>query len=47
MNIPRIKSAAKVFLMIYYEYEHVDDKRFDSYEQAAIAGIEYVLDNWL
>lgn len=31
--------------MIYYEYEHVDDKRFDSYEQAAIAGIEYVLDN--
>ncbi len=31
--------------MIYFEYEHVDDKRFDSYEQAALAGIEYVLDN--
>lgn len=30
--------------MIYFEYEHVDDKRFDSYEQAAIAGIEYYLD---
>ncbi len=31
--------------MIYYEYEHIDDKRFDSYEQSATAGIEYVLDN--
>lgn len=31
--------------MIYYEYEHIDDKRFDSYEQAAIAGIEYCLDD--
>lgn len=31
--------------MIYFEYEHIDDKRFNSYEQAAIAGIEYVLDN--
>ena len=31
--------------MIYYEYEHIDDKRFDSYEQSAIAGIEYVIDN--
>lgn len=31
--------------MIYFEYEHVDDKRFDSYEQASIAGIEYCLDN--
>lgn len=31
--------------MIYYEYEHIDDKRFNSYEQAAIAGISYVLDN--
>lgn len=31
--------------MIYYEYEHIDDKRFDSYEEAATAGIEYVLDN--
>ena len=31
--------------MIYFEYEHVDDKRFDSYEQATLAGIEYVLDN--
>lgn len=31
--------------MIYFEYEHIDDKRFDTYEQAALAGIEYVLDN--
>lgn len=29
---------------IYFEHEHIDDKRFDSYEQAALAGIEYVLD---
>lgn len=33
--------------MIYFEYEHIDDKRFDSYEQAAIAGMQYVLDNIL
>jgi hypothetical protein len=31
--------------MIYFEYERIDDKRFDSYEQAAIEGIEYVIDN--
>ena len=31
--------------MIYFEYEHIDDKRFDSYELAALAGIEYVIDN--
>lgn len=31
--------------MIYFEYEHFDDKRFDSYEQAAVAGIEYCLEN--
>ena len=31
--------------MIYFEYEHIDDKRFDTYESAALAGIEYVLDN--
>lgn len=31
--------------MIYFEYEHIDDKRFDSYEQAALAGIEYCLEN--
>lgn len=31
--------------MIYFEYEHIDDKRFDTYEQAALAGIKYVLDN--
>lgn len=31
--------------MIYFEYERIDDKRFDSYELAAIAGIEYVIDN--
>lgn len=30
--------------MIYFEYEHVDNKRFDSFEQAALAGIEYALD---
>lgn len=33
--------------MIYFEYERIDDKRFDSYEQAAIAGIEYVIDNFI
>lgn len=32
---------------IYFEYEHIDDKKFDSYEQAALAGIEYVIDNIL
>lgn len=31
--------------MIYFEYESIEDKRFDTYEQAAIAGIEYVIDN--
>lgn len=31
--------------MIYFEYEHIDDKRFETYEQAALAGIEYVLNN--
>ena len=31
--------------MIYFEYERIDDKRFNSYELAALAGIEYVLDN--
>lgn len=30
---------------IYFEYGHIDDKRFDSYEQATIAGIEYVINN--
>ena len=33
--------------MIYFEYEHIDDKRFNSYEQAAIAGIEYIIDNMI
>lgn len=31
--------------MIYFEYERIDFRRFDTYEHAAIAGIEYVLDN--
>lgn len=32
--------------MIYFDnYEHIDDKRFDSYEEAVYAGIEYCLDN--
>ena len=31
--------------MIYFEYERIDDKRFDSYELAALAGVEYVIDN--
>jgi hypothetical protein len=31
--------------MIYFEYEHIDDMRFDSYEEATIDGIEYVIDN--
>lgn len=30
---------------IYIEYERVTENRYDSYEQAALAGIEYVLDN--
>jgi hypothetical protein len=30
---------------VYREYEHIDDKRFSSYEEATLAGIEYVLDN--
>ena len=30
---------------IYREYDRCDDKRFDSYELAAIAGIKYCLDN--
>lgn len=31
--------------MIYFEYEHIDDKRFETYEDAALDGIKYVLDN--
>lgn len=31
--------------MIYFEYEHIDDRRFNSFEEAALAGIEYALDN--
>lgn len=31
--------------MIYFEYERIDCRRFDTYEQAALAGIEYVLYN--
>lgn len=32
--------------MIYFKHEHIyDDKRFDSYEEAALAGIDYILDN--
>lgn len=31
--------------MIYFEYEHINEMRFDSYEQAALEGIEYVLGN--
>lgn len=30
---------------IYREYERVAEKRYDTYEQAALAGIEYVLDD--
>ena len=30
---------------IYREYERVTEKRYDSYEQAAVAGIEYVIEN--
>ena len=30
---------------IYREYERVIEKRYETYEQAALAGIEYVLDN--
>lgn len=31
--------------VIYSEHAFIDDKRFDSYEQVAIAGIEYFLEN--
>lgn len=31
--------------MIYFEYEHIDDKRFDTYESAALAGVAYCLEN--
>lgn len=31
--------------MIYYEYEYMNDRRFDSFEEAALVGIEYTLDN--
>lgn len=31
--------------MIYFEYEQIDDKRFETYESDALAGIEYVIDN--
>lgn len=30
---------------IYREYERVTEKRYESYEQTALAGIEYVIDN--
>ena len=30
---------------IYREYERVTEKRYESYEQAAVAGIEYVIEN--
>lgn len=30
---------------IYREYERVTEKRYDTYEDAAIAGIEYAIDN--
>lgn len=31
--------------MIYSEYEHTNDRRFNSFEEAALSGIEYTLDN--
>jgi hypothetical protein len=31
--------------MIYFEYKHIDDRRFNLYEEATIAGIEYVINN--
>lgn len=31
--------------MIYSEYEHMNDRRFDSFEYAALAGLKYALDN--
>lgn len=30
--------------MIYFEYEHMNDRRFNSFEEAAFAGIDYILD---
>lgn len=40
-----ITNIATGDLMYFEKYEHIDDKRFDSYEQAVLAGILYVLDN--
>lgn len=31
--------------MIYFEYEHIDEKRFNSYEEAVLAGVSCCLDN--
>lgn len=31
--------------MIYYEYEYMNDRRFNSFEEASLSGIEYTLDN--
>lgn len=31
--------------MMYFEYEHVNDRKFDSFEYAALAGLKYTLDN--
>ena len=33
--------------MIYFENERINDRRFDTYEEAVINGIEYVLNNIL
>lgn len=30
---------------VYREYEHIDDKRYSSYEEASLSAIEYVLHN--
>lgn len=31
--------------MVYFEYEHMNDRKFNSFEKAGLAGIEYVLEN--
>lgn len=31
--------------MLYCEYKHMNDRRFNSFEEAALPGIEYTLDN--
>lgn len=37
--------SARTGYTLYYEYNHIDDKRFETYEAAALAGVAYCLEN--